>query len=571
MEMSLDPRQLFRIFRRRKWFFVLPVALMLVGTVAFFMVQQQLYRSQAMLLIEGQDVPENVVPSLVTEQIDRRLQFITTEVLATDNLVRIADRYDLYADEEPALAPGQIAAKMRSRIATEAVVTAFNGSGSGDDGQATLGFEISFVDASPEVAQQVTNDLVSEYMASTLQNKREFATQTSELFASERAALDRRVDTVEDELAEFKAENRELLPSEAAFKRELLNNLKQDLRKLDSDLRVLRERESYLATQLALTNEFESDNDEASAETRLETLETELATARARYSPGHPDVIRLEREVRSLANMVGGRPGPASADEQAAGLRVELASLRERYTDEHPDVQRVRRELAALERRAGDGAGARGADRNPAYVQLSSQLNSVEAEIRAIAEQREALSRERVELQEQLAKAPAVEREYNRLTRRLETAMADRNMLADKEATVRLSGAVETAPELGERLTLLEAPTLPSSPVSPSKTLILGIGLVLALGSGGASLTLAELLDRSLRSADDLAKIVGETPLVMIPVITTTIDQRRRRLWRFGGLAALLLIGAGILGFVHARGVALDVVGYQTGAMPDFG
>lgn len=567
MEMSLDPRQMLRIFLRRKWFFILPAALVLALAIAVLANLPPLYRSQATLLVKGQNVPENVVPSLVTEEIDRRLQFITTQVLSTNNLIQIANRHNLYADEDPQLSPGRIAGKMRERIETESVVTAFNDSRTGRSGQATLGFRISFVDGDPEVARRITSDLVSEYMAITMETTREFATQTRELLASERSTLDDRIGAIEDEIAAFKTENRELLPAEAAFKRQLLNNLEQNLRTLESDLRVLRERESYLATQLALTNEFDANGNQDSAASRLETLRAELATARARYSPGHPDVVRLEREVRSLQNMVGGSTtGAASAAEQAAALRVELAALRERYTDEHPDVQRVQRELAALERAAnasGGGTAATGTNRNPAYVQLSAQLNSVRAEIGAIEEQRRALTEERVHLQEQLAQAPAVEREFNRLTRRLESAMADRDTLAEKEATVRLSGAIETAPEIGERLTLLEAPTLPSSPSSPSTTLILGLGLVLAIGSGGASLTLAELLDRSLRSAEDLARIVGEKPLVMIPVIPNTADTRRRQLWRFGGLVAVLLVVGGVLAVVDAQVASLDVLGYQ--------
>jgi uncharacterized protein involved in exopolysaccharide biosynthesis len=568
MEMSLDPRQMLRIFLRRKWFFILPAALVLALAIAVLASLPPLYRSQATLLVKGQNVPENVVPSLVTEEIDRRLQFITTQVLSTNNLIQIANRHGLYTDEDPQLSPGRIAGKMRERIETESVVTAFNDSRTGRSGQATLGFQISFVDGDPEVARRITSDLVSEYMAITLETKREFATQTQELLTSERSTLDDRIGAIEDEIAAFKTENRELLPAEADFKRQLLNNLEQNLRTLESDLRVLRERESYLATQLALTNEFDANGNQDSAVSRLETLQAELATARARYSPGHPDVIRLEREVRSLENMVGGGNGAASSSiaEEADALRVELAALRERYTDEHPDVQRVQRELAALERSANanrGGTAANETNRNPAYVQLSAQLNSVRAEIGAIEEQQQALSEERVSLQEQLARAPTVEREYNRLTRRLESAMADRDTLAEKEATVRLSGAIETAPEIGERLTLLEAPTLPSSPSSPSTTLILGLGLVLAIGSGGASLTLAELLDRSLRSAEDLARIVGEKPLVMIPVIPNTADMRRRQLWRFGGLVALMLVVAGVLAVVNARVASLDVLGYQ--------
>lgn len=207
-------------------------------------------------------------------------------------------------------------------------------------------------------------------------------------------------------------------------------------------------------------------------------------------------------------------------------------------------------------------AATAGVRRNNSYIQLSAQLNSVQAEIAAVEDQRVQLRDERVVLQEQLARAPAVEREYIRLQRRLENAIADREALADKEATARLSGSLETT-AAGERLTLIEPPSTPGSPFSPNKKLILAIGLVLAVGSGGTALVLAELFDRSVRSVADLARLVGDTPLAAIPVIANAADRRRRWTRRVGATAAVVVVAGGGLVWVHQRVVPLDVLGYQ--------
>lgn len=566
MEKQLELREMFQILWLRKWFLLIPALLIMTLSVIATLIISPLYRSQATILVEQQDIPEDLVPSLITEQFDRRMQFITREVLAADNLLRIVDRNNLYLKEREFMQISALASKLRERVETETLLAQINDDRTGRPAQATIGFRISFLDPDPSVAQRVTNDLISAYISSNLKNRRVVAERTTDFLGGERELVERRIAAIEEEFNRFKTENRDLLPAEAAFKRQLLNNLEQQLRALQGDLRVLRERESYLSTQLALINEFEAPRGRGdNPESRLELLRAELATAQARYRSSHPDLARLRREVSSLERVVGTRAGSSALAEQEAMLNAELAALRERYTDEHPDVQRVQRELAAVRgsfRHDNDGGLTSGAIRNNAYVQLSAQVNSVQAEISAIEEQRAMLQEERLVLQEQLARAPTIELEYNRIVRRLENAVADRNELAEKETTAKLSGSLETA-AAGEQLTLIEPPTLPASPYSPNKPLILAAGFLLAVGSGGVSLVLAQLLDRAIRSTRDLSRIVGEMPLVTIPVITTAADRRRKWSWRLGIVMAVLVVAAGGLTWVHQRVVPLEVLGYE--------
>lgn len=566
MDTPVDPREILRIVLFRKWAFIIPLTLALVGAVGANFLLPELYRSEATILVQSEDVPENVVPSLVSEQIDRRLQVITQQVLVTGNLARIADRYELYADERDELSRAGIANRMRARIETEPVVTPFNDARTGRSGQMTLAFRVAFSDPDPRTARDVANALADAYLATNTESRRDVVERTTDFLASERSQLDRRITAIEDELAAFKTTHRELLPEEATFKREVVGNLEQRLRSLESDLRILRERESYLATQLALTEEFETAGGRGETpESRLEVLRAELASAEARYRPSHPDVVRLQREVRSLEGVVGRRSGASSLAERESVLVGELATLRERYTDEHPDVRRVRRELAAV-RADLEASGGRnfttGVDRNPTFVQLSSQLNSVRTEIAAVEEQRAELRDERENLQAQLARAPEIEREYERIVRRLESAVNDREELADKETTARLSGALE-ATTTGGQLTLVQPATFPQSPHSPPTKLILALGLVLGGGSGGVALVLRELTDRSIRSANDLARILGDSPLVAIPAIETPSDRFLRRLRRFGLVGLVLLLLAGGLTWTNYRIAPLDVLAYQ--------
>lgn len=571
MEFSLHPNDLMRILLRRKWFFLLPATFMCTITATLILLLPPMFRSEATILIQQPNIPEDFVPSLVTDYIDRRLDVLRQQILSTDNLVRIVQEYDLFPNDRAELSRRQLAERMRDRIGTQTIVTDFTDPETGRTGTSALAFQVSFVDGSPETAQRVTNVLVSAYLAGNLENRRAVVEQTTQFFSAERVALDQRIRTTEEEFTSFQTANRELLPEEVVFKRQILSNLEQELRLLDGSLRTLRERESFLSTQLALTAEFDlravgGPGGSVTPESQLELFRADLATARARYSGEHPDVVRLSREVRSLEQVVGARSGRSALEQQEAGITASLSAARERYTADHPDVRRLERELSTVRRAIAEGASAQStaatSPRNPTYVQLSAELNSVESEIASIEQQRAELVTERTSLQAQLSRAPLVEQEYTRLQRQLDTLLEDRHLMAEKEASAQLSGSLETQ-AISEQFILVEPPSLPLGPVSPQKKLILAIGLVLAGGSGAAGVMLAELFDRSIRDPRELRALLGDAPLTVIPYIAS--PRERTRLWyrRAVSLMFACLLTLGGLLWVHQTVVPFDVLGHQ--------
>jgi len=569
MDELLNPWELLRIIWRRKWFMSLPAALILTGAIIYLSILPPQYQSKATIFVEDQEIPEDLVPSLTTDYIDRRLNMLTRRVLLSDTLIQLSERYDLYPKMREKLPARAVAEKMRDDINIGVLSAEVTDPRSGRSGDMTVAFEVRFTYGDPDTARRVTNELVSLFLATNLEVRRSAAQQTTSFLANERTAVERRITRIEDDLADFKTENRLLLPDEVEFSRQRLANLEQQLNVIDRDLRALKEREGFLTTQLALTDEFETEplGRGVTPESQLENLRAELATARARYSASHPDVIRLRREVGSLEAVVGDRAGGGGAlREQESALVAELGVLRQRYGAEHPDVVRAERQLSSVRSalansNSGSEAGS-GLRPNPAYVQLRAQVNSVQTELQSVEQQRTELLEARTELQSRLSRAPAVEREYTRLQRELENAIADREVIADKEATAQLGLALETE-AVGERLKLAEPPTLPLSPITPNKKLILAVGLVLAMGGGGAGVLLAELFDRSVRSANDLVRIIGEKPLIAIPVLATAQDWRRKWIKGLGGTALLVLLCVGGVLWADRAVGPLDVLRFE--------
>ena len=557
MESSVNVRELLAMVKRRKWWFGLPAVAILGLAVLGMFTLQPIYRSSATILIESQDVPEDLVPALMGDYIDRRLDVLTRRVLLRDNLLELAERFELFPDRPEDMTPEELAELIRKEIGVHVLSTEVNDPRTGRTGDMTVAFELSFHYPDAETARRVVDELAASYMALNQRQRQQVIAETTDFFAGERAALEERITDLENEVKVFREENAELLPRAVEFKRVQLGNVEQRLQDLRSSLRSLEERKGFLQTQLALTDEFEIFPDYgtpgATPESKLEIARADLAAARARYSGEHPDVRRLEREVNSLQSVVGVRSGASALAAREAELAAELAQLQDRYTAEHPDVRRISGQLASVRaslRNSADGAGPveQGTrPRNSAYVQLSAQLNSVTSEISAVEQQVAELEERRLDLQGQLSRAPLVEQEFEQLNRRLQSALEERDAVADKERTAGLSSSLE-ASAVGEQFVLAEPATVPRDPVRPNEKLILALGLVMAVGSGGAGIVMGELLDRSIRSTAHLARVLGEAPLVSIPTLVSPSDARKDRRWRWGlavlGLA--LLVGLAV-------------------------
>ncbi|HET6468679.1 MAG TPA: Wzz/FepE/Etk N-terminal domain-containing protein [Geminicoccaceae bacterium] len=568
---TLSLRDYLAILRRRKWLFVLPAALVFALALAFALLQTSIYRSEATILIEDAQVPEDLMTTLVGRYLEERLEAISRRVMVTDSLLAIAERYNLYVEERRRLPINDVVEAMRRNIHRKMIRTDVIDPRSGQERSVTVAFTLAFDHPDPTMAQRITNELVSLYLNENLRRRRELATGTMNFFRGERERTEARIAEVERQLAEFKQANSGSLPEQLPYNQQITAQLEQELRELDRQARSLQERASSLQIQLTLTEPLGGGGGQRSPAAELESKRTGFTTLRARYGPEHPDVVKLQREIAALEQTVGGGRSTDTLDRERARLLGELDALRGRYADDHPDVRRMQRELEGIEaellaarNRPGGGNNA-GPQRvradNPAYIQLQAQLDSTRAELAAVQEQRRRVA-ERLEQRQQLVlRIPLVEREYAQLRRTLEDTMALRDELARKETAATLGQTLE-AELKAERLTLIEPPSLPTTPVKPNRGLIALIGFVLALGCGAGCVGIVQTLDATVYSKD-IAAIIGEAPLVVVPQILTATD--RTRSWATASVALLVAAGglSAALWLVHTRYAPLDIAYYD--------
>ena len=216
------------------------------------------------------------------------------------------------------------------------------------------------------------------------------------------------------------------------------------------------------------------NSNSTNADDRVSQAEAALAAAEALYSDNHPDVIaakqRLTESRAAAKSSVAPRNNPAITAQIAANQRT-IASLQ----------------------------GARNSDMSRANAAVSAQAGAplVEESIRQLE-----------------AKANGLRDNYQRISGNLLAAEAAQKMDAEQR---------------GERLVLVDPPTLPDDPTSPNRGLLVAGGLAIGATLGLGLAMLIEMIQRPIRGSQALQSMLGVGPLVVIPTLKSKSAASRRK------------------------------------------
>ena len=572
MPQGKNLRDYFGIFRRQRGVALWVSSLALVATVVIALAWPPVYRSSATILIEQQEIPTDLVRSTVSSYADQRIQIITQRVMTRANLVEIIRKYDLYAEDRRSDPLEVVVEAMRKDIEMQTISAEVVDPRSGRPTQATIAFTLTYENQSPQLAQKVANELTSLYLNENLSSRREMASQASDFLTEEADRVSAQISELERLLAEFKERNVERLPDMAQFNMQLADRTDRELMDVEQTLRSLKERRIYLHAQLLQISPrgslyAESGERILGPADSLKSLRARYISQSAVYAAGHPDLVRMRKEIASLEAEVGMPQSAAKElDASLTAARGELTTSRERYGKEHPTVQRLERQVAALEqdlarqRLAVNTPVTEEAD-NPAYIQLQAQLQAVDAEIDSLQKKETELRTKLRGIDQRIAGTPAVEQQYRGLSRDYDNAWAKYKDLKIKQTEAKLAESLETGRK-GERFTLIEPPLLPEEPAKPNRLAIVLLGMLLSIAGGIGAAAVRENMDGTVRGAKGVAAVIDMTPLAGIPYIETEEDTRQssRRRWMLGG-AVTTLISAVVLG-AHFFFMPLDVLWY---------
>jgi Mrp family chromosome partitioning ATPase len=257
-------------------------------------------------------------------------------------------------------------------------------------------------------------------------------------------------------------------------------------------------------------------------------------------------------------------------------LEIEESKLRAKYSDGHPlleQIQQQRKEAQALLKDMPDDRTQTTAALNPNQKQLELDLMQAKAKQKAQEARLAAAEKQRTDLTTQLQDLNDHEVQIGDLERNVQILDGKYRMHVEKLEQARLNDALGR--DGIQNIKVAQAATLVGKPTSPKKPLLLALGFVVALGAALATPLLAEMLDETLRSADEVESELNLPVLLSLPHRKSRMLRGKSRLRKgfSGGLAGesfrnlaqdLVSRNGATNGYSDAR--AVGVVGCEIGA-----
>tara|TARA_R110000782_G_scaffold78276_2_gene154933 strand:+ start:83325 stop:84830 length:1506 start_codon:yes stop_codon:yes gene_type:complete len=270
---------------------------------------------------------------------------------------------------------------------------------------------------------------------------------------------------------------------------------------------------------------------------RMNAARTELNQIESQLMGAQSALAAMNGQLAGTPPTIGGGPGGSSALGSAQG---ELAAAKARgWTDDHPDVVALKRQIAAL--KAQGQSATTGGTPNPAYLSLKSMQAERAATVQALSARKaqiqadlNAMASKQIAEPGLAAEQDRIERDYDALKKQYDKLLADRD-------EVRLRGDVQSETK-GATFRVVDPPSVPTSPASPNRPLLLVGVLIVGIGAGVGAAFAMDQVRRTFPTAQRLAKAAG---LPVIGSVTETLnpaqfEERKHKLKLFaGGCAAL--------------------------------
>ena len=562
----------FDVIRRRKFHFLIPMVLTFSVALAVALTLPSIYSSQATVLIEAQNIPEELVRTTVTGFVEERLQTLSQIVLSRQNLLDLINRFNPYPELKEKATTEEIVSRMRSDIKMQPVHAQVGGSG-GRPSTATIAFTVTYEGVNPQVTAQITNALVSLYLEQNLRVREEKALTTVLFFQQQLDDLRVQVEASEELIARFKEENLHSLPELRQLNQQTLERVKNEINTRRQDIQTLTDRKIYLQGQLATIEPVRpltlpGGRRSMTIEDELTMLRNDYLAQRSVKSDTHPDVIRLQRQIEVLEKETSSRQDLREQQALLDDKRARMVSLKQRYSDNHPDVIILTREIEVLEDEVANLASTRSSGSsfreqvmpdNPAYINLQTQIASADFEIESVRAKLVELERTLREYERRIERGPAVEQRLSSLQRDYATAQARYQETMSKLQAARESMELEEG-QMAEKLTVIEPPQVPESPTKPNRKAIILLGFVLASGFGVGTAAMSEFMDQSVRGPAVLASVSKRPVLGVIPRLRTSRDKLRFWFTRILAVLIFLALVAGALYYIHNYYQPLDII-----------
>jgi uncharacterized protein involved in exopolysaccharide biosynthesis len=261
----LRPAFYWELFKRRWAYFFVPFVVIASAGVAVALLWPATYSSEGKVLVQSQQIPTELVRPTVTSAAQERIQVIEQRTMTRDNLIAIADKFQLFPGKRTLMSVTELVALMKKQTKIAPVDVELDFKQRSRLENPTIVFSVGFEYSDPAIAARVANELMTRILNEDLRDRTSRATDTTKFLSRE------------------------------------VQKLQADNAALDARIAQLR---------LSHGKPTVSGNTDQPA-TVLSQLKIELAQKGALYSERHPFIQSLKRQIEAMEKAV---PPPASTD-----------------------------------------------------------------------------------------------------------------------------------------------------------------------------------------------------------------------------------------------------------------
>lgn len=467
--MNLDLSYYFAVFLRRLHYFAICASIISGIAIAAAFLLPATYQANALLVMESSSIPGPLAAPTVQAAALEKLQLIENRLMTRANLLDIANRLNVFAEADR-MKPDDVVKAMRK--STKIRMNA-------GQGEATI-MTLSFDARTGTLAAAVVNEYVTQILREDVDQRTKSAEGTVEFFEQEVKRLGGRLDELSAKILDFQNRNSDALPSTLAFRLSQQTTLQGKLDLAEQGIRLLLDQKEQLKTLYQATGQVGSNAAPQTPEARqLVALQDQLTQSLAVLAPDNPKIKLLQAQIAGLEEIV------KAQTTQAIGG-------------------------------------------NPNVTMFDALMADMDSKIQIATETRDQIAEQMKVLQDTIDRTPAnqialdaLNRDYSNIQRQYDAAQSALQQASAGERIEVLSK--------GERLSVLDAATVPNEPSSPNRPLVALGGVFAGMLAGIGLIVLLELMNRAVRRPQDIVSAFGITPLVTIPYMRTPGETMRLR------------------------------------------
>jgi uncharacterized protein involved in exopolysaccharide biosynthesis len=293
----LRPAFYWELAQRRWLHFLVPFLLIAPVGIGIARLLPAVYFSEGKILVESQQIPTELVRPTVTSGAQERIQVIEQRTMSRDNLVAIADKFDLFPEKRRFMSVTELVeqVKRNTRIAPVDTQLDFK---QGTRINPTIVFSVGFEYSEPQTASRVANELMTRILNEDLRDRTSRASDTTKFLEREVQKLQAESDALDARIAQIK-----------------------------------------LAQIKAAQERVVAKPDQQTA--MLGQMKAEYAQKSALYAEKHPVLQALKRQIQAVEREVSSAPkdvSPAVKEQDVASASLEALEAQQENLQKNLDV-----------------------------------------------------------------------------------------------------------------------------------------------------------------------------------------------------------------------------------------